>query len=82
MLLHKNLLFQKLDTAISFGALTVSWFNGPNIMTKDDDYLDGNIGLRNYFYSGDGTSANPFEIVSPIISIIQCCNSVDNVGLF
>ena len=51
-------------------------------MTKDDDYLDGNIGLRNYFYSGDGTSANPFEIVSPIISIIQCCNSVDNVGIF
>ena len=66
--------------AISFGALTVSWFNGPNIMTKDDDYLDGNIGLRNYFYSGDGTSANPFEIVSPIH--FYNLTRLQNLGIF
>lgn len=65
---------------ISLGALTVSWFLGPNVYTKDEDYLDGDVGLRNYFYSGNGTEAKPFEIVSPIH--FYNLTRLQNLGIF
>lgn len=65
---------------ISLGALTVSWFLGPNVYTKDEDYLDGDIGLRNYFYSGNGTQSKPFEIVSPIH--FYNLTRLQNLGIF
>ena len=65
---------------ISFGALTLSWFLGPNIQTEEDDYLDGDIGLRNYFFSGDGSLEQPFEIVSPIH--FYNLTRLQNLGLF
>ena len=66
--------------AISFGALTVSWFLGPNVLTKDDNFLDGDVGLRNYFYSGDGSQTRPYEIVSPIH--FYNLTRLQNLGIF
>ena len=64
---------------ISLGALTISWFVGPNVET-DDKYLDGDIGLRNYFYTGDGSQSRPFEIVSPIH--FYNLTRLQNLGIF
>ncbi|MBQ9458156.1 MAG: hypothetical protein IJU64_06645 [Bacilli bacterium] len=45
-------------------ALTVSmaWFLLPGGQTN---VVDGEIGLRSYYYTGDGTPAHPYEITSP-----------------
>ena len=51
--------------AVSMAALTLSWFGGAGGKT-DDEAVDGRIGLRGYFYAGDGTVNDPYEIVSPI----------------
>lgn len=64
---------------ISLSALTISWFIGPNIET-DDKYLDGDIGLRNYFYTGDGSITKPFEIVSP--THFYNLTRLQNLGIF
>lgn len=50
---------------VSLGAFTLSWFMGPNI-ESNDNFLDGEIGLRNYFHAGDGTEEKPYEIVQPV----------------
>ena len=65
---------------LSIGALTLSWFLGPNVNTTDDDYLDGNIGLRNYFFAGDGSEEKPFEIVSPVH--LYNFSRLQNLGIF
>ena len=65
---------------LSLGALTLAWFLGPNLNTEDEDYLDGNVGLRNYFFSGDGSEENPFEIVSPIH--FYNLTRLQNLGIF
>lgn len=65
---------------LSLGALTLAWFLGPNIGSRDDEYLDGNVGLRNYFFSGDGSEENPFEIVSPIH--FYNLTRLQNLGIF
>lgn len=65
---------------LSLGALTLAWFLGPNIGNRDDEYLDGNIGLRNYFFSGDGSEENPFEIVSPVH--FYNLTRLQNLGIF
>lgn len=64
---------------ISLGALTISWFVGPNVET-DDKYLNGDIGLRNYFYTGDGSQTRPFEIVSPVH--FYNLTRLQNLGIF
>ena len=46
----------------SFTIATMAWFAKPATRT---DIIDGEIGLRGYFYAGTGTSINdPFEIVT------------------
>ena len=65
---------------LSLGAVTLAWFLGPNLNTENEDYLDGNVGLRNYFFSGDGTEENPFEIVSPIH--FYNLTRLQNLGIF
>ncbi len=65
---------------LSFSALTIAWFLGPNIDTEDDKYLHGSIGLRNYFFSGDGSQENPYEIVTPIH--FYNLTRLQNLGIF
>ena len=64
---------------ISLGALTVSWFVGPNVETEED-FLHGDVGLRNYFYTGDGSQTKPYEIVSPIH--FYNLTRLQNLGIF
>ena len=64
----------------SFTALSLAWFLGPNVDTNGNNYLDGEVGLRNYFFAGDGTIANPYEIVSPIH--FYNLNRLQNLGIF
>lgn len=66
--------------AIATTALTVSWFLGPNISTEDDNYLNGQIGLREYFFSGDGSEEKPYEIVSPVH--FYNLTRLQNLGIF
>ena len=66
--------------AITTMALTFSWFVGPNITTDEDDYLNGQIGLREYFFSGDGTEEKPYEIVSPVH--LYNLSRLQNLGIF
>lgn len=61
------------------GAATLSWFVGPNI-DADDKYLNGNIGLRNYFFTGDGSIEKPYEIVSP--THFYNLTRLQNLGIF
>ena len=61
------------------GAVTLSWFIGPNI-DADDQYLDGQIGLRNYFFTGDGSEEKPYEIVSPVH--YYNLTRLQNLGIF
>ena len=67
-------------TILSVGAFSLSWFLGPNINTEEDHYLDGNIGLRNYFFAGDGTASDPYEIVQPIH--LYNLSRLQNLGIF
>ena len=67
-------------SALALGAFTLAWFSGPNIDTTSDDYLDGTIGLRNYFFDGRGTEEHPYEIVSPIH--FYNLTRLQNIGVF
>ena len=66
--------------AITMTALSISWFLGPNVSTEDDDYLNGQIGLREYFFSGDGSEEKPYEIVSPVH--FYNLTRLQNLGIF
>ena len=43
-------------------AVTMSWFILPGGKTE---VIDGEVGLRSYYYTGNGTEAHPYEIVKP-----------------
>ena len=66
-------------SAITMITISISWFLGPNIQV-DDNYLDGVIGLREYFFGGQGTEENPYEIVSPIH--LYNLDRLQNLGIF
>ena len=63
----------------SVSAVTLAWFVGPNIDSQDS-YLDGKIGLRNYFHAGDGSEEKPYEIVQPVhfYNLVR----LQNLGIF
>ena len=65
--------------SISLTALTLGWFVGAGGRT-DDQAIDGEVGLRGYFYAGDGTAANPYEIVSPVH--FYNLTRLQNLGVF
>lgn len=67
-------------SAIAVSAITISWFAGPNVDTTSDSYLNGDVGLRNYFFTGDGTMEKPYEIVSPIH--FYNLTRLQNIGVF
>ena len=54
--------------AIAISAATLGWFIAPDL-NLGDEIVNGEIGLRGYFFDGDGlTPATAFEIVSPTTS--------------
>ena len=65
--------------SISMTALTLGWFVGAGGRT-DDQAIDGEIGLRGYFYAGDGTVSSPYEIVSPVH--FYNLTRLQNLGVF
>ena len=65
--------------SISLTALTLGWFVGAGGRT-DDQAIDGEIGLRGYFYAGDGTAGSPYEIVSPVH--FYNLTRLQNLGVF
>lgn len=67
-------------SAASVAAFSIAWFSGPNIDTGSDDYLDGSVGLRNYFFAGKGTADEPYEIVSPVH--FYNLTRLQNIGVF
>lgn len=65
--------------SISLAGLTLGWFVGAGGRT-DDQAIDGEVGLRGYFYAGDGTAGNPYEIVSPVH--FYNLTRLQNLGVF
>lgn len=51
-------------SAVSLAIATFAWFASAG--GELDEKLDGEIGMRGYFYSGDGSPTYPFEIVNPV----------------
>lgn len=65
-------------STISIALATVAWFASAG--GKTTKHLDGEVGLRGYFYTGDGSSLHPFEIVNPIH--FYNLTRLQNLGLF
>ena len=65
--------------ALTLSAITMAWFTTPGGST-DDEILDGEVGLRGYFYRGDGSEDRPYEIVSPIH--FYNLTRLQNLGVF
>ena len=73
------------SVALALSITSLAWFAKPE--NKADKTLDGEIGLRSYFYAGDGGNPNdqenpgkPFEIVSPIH--FYNLTRLQNLGVF
>ena len=66
--------------ALTVSALSFAWFAGSRADVKDE-IIDGEIGLRGYFYAGDGlTPSTAYEIVSPIH--YYNLTRLQNLGIF
>ena len=65
-------------SAISVAVATLAWFAEAG--GKTDKQIDGEIGLRGYFYAGDGTEDHPYEIVSPVH--MYNLSRLQNYGVF
>lgn len=66
------------SAAISMTALTLGWFMEAG--GHADEFLDGEIGLHGYFFAGDGTAQNPYEIVTP--TNLYNLSRLQNLGIF
>lgn len=66
--------------AIVIGTVALGWFSGPKI-TLENEVINGEIGLRGYFYDGDGlTQETAFEIVTP--THYYNLTRLQNLGIF
>ena len=66
-------------SCVSITIATLAWFAAPG--GKTQEHLDGVIGLRGYFYAGDGkSSSTAFEIVSP--NHFYNLSRLQNLGIF
>ena len=66
--------------AITVSAVALGWFSGPTV-NLDQQVIDGEIGLRGYFYDGDGlTPETAFEIVTP--THYYNLTRLQNLGIF
>ena len=59
-------------------AVSLAWFFGA--AGKTDKVIDGEIGLRSYFYTGDGSREKPYEIVNPVH--FYNLTRLQNLGIF
>ena len=66
-------------SSLSLAIATMAWFVGPG-GNLDKEKIDGEIGLRGYFYAGDGSDENPFEIVTP--THMYNFSRLQNLGIF
>ena len=53
-------------SAMSCAIASLAWFKKAGGETNEHQAIDGEIGLRSYFYQGDGSLADPYEIVEPV----------------
>ena len=65
-------------SAISLAVVSFAWFAGAG--GKTDRTADGEIGLRGYFYAGDGSEDHPYEIVTPVH--LYNLSRLQNYGIF
>ena len=65
-------------SALSVAVATIAWFLRPGGET--DKTINGEIGLRGYFYAGNGDEDTPFEIVTPNHFYNLC--RLQNLGIF
>ncbi len=59
-------------------ATSFAWF--AKLGGETEKHIDGEIGLRSYFYDGDGTEERPYEIVLPVHFYNLC--RLQNLGIF
>lgn len=64
---------------ISLSSFTVTWFVN-NCSVDEGNGINGKVGLRSYFYDGDGSEAKPFEIVYP--QHFYNLTRLQNLGIF
>ncbi len=57
---------------------TLGWFRGGN--NNAEKVINGQVGLRGYFFTGDGTQEHPYEIVSPVH--FYNLTRLQNLGIF
>ena len=65
---------------VSLSALTLGWFSGPAVQTDSQPPIDGDIGLRGYFFAGNGSNRKPFEITNP--NHFYNLTRLQNLGIF
>lgn len=65
-------------SAISVAVVSLAWF--ANAGGKTERHADGEIGLRGYFYAGDGSEDHPYEIVTPVH--LYNFSRLQNYGIF
>lgn len=65
-------------SAISVAVVSLAWF--ANAGGKTEKHVDGEIGLRGYFYAGDGSKEHPYEIVTPVH--LYNLSRLQNYGIF
>ena len=65
-------------SAISVVVATLAWFTYAG--DKTEKSIDGEIGLRSYFYAGDGSEEHPYEIVTP--THFYNLSRLQNYGIF
>lgn len=65
-------------TAVVTTSITLSWFLGPNAFV--DKVIDGEVGLRGYFFTGNGTPEHPYEIVNS--THFYNLTRLQNLGIF
>ena len=65
-------------TALTVASFSLAWFKGPG--GDIDENIDGQIALRGYFFTGNGSEENPYEIVSPLH--FYNLSRLQNLGVF
>ena len=66
--------------AISIATVSIAWFAKQGTTTDDTQAIDGQIGLRGYFYDGTGDLNDPYEIVTQQ-HLYNLCR-LQNLGVF
>ena len=65
--------------AVSAASVSFAWFQEPGDKINEE-IVDGQIALRGYFFSGNGSEEHPYEIVSP--NHLYNLSRLQNLGVF